>query len=318
MPITLHTPIVCSGLIALTLVACSPAPATPDVTTTNDASADRALDDHSVADVAADTTSDVTVEDASHDAAGDAPTTDGSSTGSPSGESMPVGDIPGWHQIFADDFTTDVPLGQFPSAVAARWGAYDDGWSDTSHHGTYMPSRVISVANGVMNMHLHTEGGAHMVSAPFPRLPGTSSGRLYGRYVARFRADAVHGYKTAWLLWPDSETWPRDGEIDYPEGDLDSTIGAFMHRMNGTSGGDQDAYDTTETYPSWHTATIEWSASACRFILDGRVIGTSTARIPSTPMHWVLQTETMLDGTIPSDSAAGDVQIDWVAVYAPQ
>src|SRR5215472_1874929 len=33
---------------------------------------------------------------------------------SPSGEPMPVGDIPGWHQVFSDDFTTDVPLGSFP------------------------------------------------------------------------------------------------------------------------------------------------------------------------------------------------------------
>jgi hypothetical protein len=34
-------------------------------------------------------------------------------------------------------------------------------------------------------------------------------------------------------------------------------------------------------------------------------------------MHWVLQTETSLSGSAPSDSAAGNVQIDWVAVYRP-
>ena len=27
---------------------------------------------------------------------------------SPSGEEMPVGDLPGWHQVFTDDFTTNV------------------------------------------------------------------------------------------------------------------------------------------------------------------------------------------------------------------
>jgi hypothetical protein len=34
-------------------------------------------------------------------------------------------------------------------------------------------------------------------------------------------------------------------------------------------------------------------------------------------MHWVLQTETQLSGGAPSDSAAGHVQIAWVAVYKP-
>jgi hypothetical protein len=231
-----------------------------------------------------------------------------------------MGDIAGWHQIFADDFTTDVPLGSFPSAVSAMWTAYPDGSSDTSKNGTYYPSKVVSIQGGIMNFYLHTENGVHMVVAPEPKLPGATGsegGLLYGRYAACFRADPVPGYKTAWLLWPDSETWPRDGEIDFPEGNLDSTIGAFMHRQNGTSGSDQDAYSTSATYPSWHTVVIEWSASACRFILDGTVIGTSTSRIPDTPMHWVLQTETALSGGAPANDASGNVQIDWVAAYTP-
>jgi hypothetical protein len=53
------------------------------------------------------------------------------------------------------------------------------------------------------------------------------------------------------------------------------------------------------------------------FSLDGMVIGrsTNTANIPSSPMHWVLQTETQLSGGAPSNSAAGSVQIDWVTAY---
>jgi hypothetical protein len=237
--------------------------------------------------------------------------------GSPSGEPMPVGDLPGWHQIFTDDFLTEVPIGSFPAAVSSQWKAYPDGWKDTSKNGTYMPSKVISVCNGIMDLYLHTENGVHMVSAPNPILPGGTPGLTYARYAVRFRADPVPGYKTAWLLWPDSGLWPQDGEIDFPEGNLDGTINAFMHRMNGTSGADQDAYSTNAIYPPWHTAVIEWTASACSFTLDGKVIGTSTARIPSTPMHWVLQTETQLSGGPPADTAQGHVQVDWVAVYAP-
>jgi hypothetical protein len=250
---------------------------------------------------------------------------------------MPVGDIAGWHQVFSDDFTTSVPVGGFsgctypspnvvadscsglPPAVAAKWWAYPDGWKDTSGNGTYSPSKVLSIQNGVLNYYVHTENGVHMVSAPVPRIPGgvNNGGLQYGRYVVRFRADSLHGYKTAWLLWPDSNVWPQDGEIDFPEGNLDSTFSAFMHWMNGTSGSSQDAYPTTATYSTWHTAVIEWTPTATRFILDGNVIGTSYSNIPSTPMHWVLQTETALDGTVPSDSTAGNVQVDWVAVYTP-
>lgn len=234
-----------------------------------------------------------------------------------SGQAMPAGDLPGWRQIFADDFNTNVPLGSFPSAVAGRWGSYPYPAKDTSHNGTYWPEKVISIHDGVMDLNLHTEGGVNAISAPQPRLfPGVSAarGQLYGRYAMRFRADAVPGYKVAWMLWPDSGTWPRDGEIDFPESNLDHPMCAFMHRLGGGSGSDQDAYCTATTYADWHTAVIEWTPASLTFMLDGAVIGKSTSRIPNTAMHWVLQTETSLS-TAPAASAAGHVQIDWVAVY---
>jgi hypothetical protein len=238
----------------------------------------------------------------------------------PSGEPMPVGDLTGWRQVFTDDFTTNVPVGQFPAAVSSKWSVYPDGWKDTSKNGTYSPSSVVSIQNGVMNKYLHTANGVHRVAAVLPRIPGANAagGLPAGRYAIRFKADPVPGYKVAWLLWPDSEVWPRDGEIDFPEGDLNGTISGFMHRQNGTSGGDQDAASSSARFTSWHTAVIEWSPGRCRFILDGTVILDKTSRVPNTSMHWVIQTETDLSGTPPSNSAAGNVQIDWVAVWVPK
>jgi hypothetical protein len=230
-----------------------------------------------------------------------------------SGQGMPVGDLPGWRQIFRDDFTTDVPQGAFPGALAGRWGAYPYPARDT-YSGTYWPQKVISVHDGFMDLFLHSENGVHLSAAPTPRLPGASSGNgiLYGRYAVRFRADPVPGYKTAWLLWPDSGAWPRDGEIDFPEAGLDDPICAFMHRMGGAG---QDVYCTGATYPTWHTAVIEWTPQRLTFILDDRVVGNATSNIPNTPMHWVLQTET--NKVPPDNAAAGHVQIAWVAVYRP-
>jgi len=261
---------------------------------------------------------DVTVTDASVTAVATSPGTGGTPTAAaPSGEPMPVGNLTGWNQVFTDDFTTPVPLGSFPSAVSTKWGAYSNGWKDTSGNGTYMPSKVISVDNGMMNMNLRTENGQSLVAAPYPRIPGATSanGMKYGKYSVRFRADNLPGYKVAWLLWPDSDSWSQ-GEIDFPEGNLNSKMAGYMHFKGDPT--QQHVFETGVGFTNWHTASLEWTPTSVNFILDGDVIGRSTnpAVIPSDPMHWVLQTETALVGGAPSITTRGNVQVDWVAVYS--
>ena len=140
---------------------------------------------------------------------------------------------------------------------------------------------------------------------------------MYGRYVVRFRADAVPGYKTAWLVWPDSESWPYDAEIDFPEGNLDGSINGFVNHQGATSGADQAASTTNVTYTGWQTAAITWLPTGVTFQLDGTTIGTETSPVPNTPMHLVLHTETSTIGAGPTSSASGNVQIDWISVYSP-
>lgn len=227
---------------------------------------------------------------------------------------MPRGDLPGWSQVFADDFLTDVPVGAFPGTVYGDdWGAYRDGWPDTTDNGTYMPSKVLSVHDGVLDMFIHTENGVHLVSAPTPKVP---AGR-YGRYSVRFRADPLHGYRTAWLLWPDNEELPDDSEIDWPEGNLDETMFARMHYVHPTDA--QSKFHTSATFTDWHIATTIWTPRRVTFELDGRVIGSSSTQVPHKPMHWVLQTETSTDtGVVPDDATAGHVLVDWVVAYKMQ
>jgi hypothetical protein len=123
-----------------------------------------------------------------------------------------------------------------PASVAAKWRAYPDGWRDTGT-GTYYPSKVLSIRHGILDYYIHTGTvhgeKVHMVSALVPKIPGgvDNGGLLYGRYVIRFRADAPPRYHAAFLFWPDTNHWPCDGEIDFPESDLDAHIYAFMrHR----------------------------------------------------------------------------------------
>jgi beta-glucanase (GH16 family) len=204
--------------------------------------------------------------------------------------------------------------------VREKWFSYPEGYKDTSGDGSYLPAQVNSIGNSMLRLRMRNEGGVIKVGAPIPLIPDNLSVKgslLYGRYAVRFKIDPVPGFKVAWLLWPDSGDSVQDGEIDLPEGDLDSKISGFMHHRNQTGGGDQDAYDTNTTFGSgWHTTVLEWTPNACRFILDGQVIGTSTSRIPSTPMSWVLQSETQLGSERPAPGAVANVYIDWVAAWS--
>jgi hypothetical protein len=242
-------------------------------------------------------------------------------TAAPSG--MPVGDLPGWHQVFTEDFLIDTAVGSWPDAAyAAKWDYYRNCWHDTSGTAFYYPSKVVSVSGGVLRKHLHSEdmaglcsvnGTRALVAAIVPILPRPMTS---GKYTVRFRADSLHNYKTAWLLWPDSDCG-CEGEIDFPEGELDSTISAFMHYRDNTSSGEQDVFNTSATYGPWHTTSIEWDSvsGSVTFLLDGQTVGVSTTRIPNTPMHWVLQTETCIGGCQPDPATAGDVLVDWVVAY---
>ena len=250
----------------------------------------------------------------------------------PSGVPVPTGNLPGWKQVFRYDFQQKVPLGGFsgctagptilrsncsglPQSVRSNLWAYPDGWPD-GNTGKYLPSRVLSIHNGMLDYYLHTTGRVHAVAALVPKIPGAvkGNGLHYGAYAIRFRANSIPGYKVAFLLWPDSEIWPADGEIDFPEGNLDRTVDAAMHFQGGRSLISQDVYRSNATFSSWHTAVIEWTPTKCRFILDGHVLGTSVSLIPSTPMHWVLQVQTVA-GAPPADRVAGHVEIAWITVY---
>lgn len=228
-----------------------------------------------------------------------------------SGENMPTHNLPGWRLVFTDDFQIDVATGGFPTP---GWKVYQDGWFDTSRRGRHAPSEVISVHDDVLDKWLRTVDGTHLVAAIIPNLPPM----LYGRYAVRFRADVIVGYKIAWLLWPDSNIWPRDGEIDHPEGDLDKHINAYMHRQKGTSPIDQAAFTTAKLFgPSWYTCVIEWSPGHVQFFINGNKIGAGQLRVPNTPMHWVLQSETrMAPGLPPADDVSGHILIDWVAAWS--
>jgi hypothetical protein len=60
---------------------------------------------------------------------------------------------------------------------------------------------------------------------------------------------------------------------------------------------------------------MEWVAStSVRFYLDGVLYGTATTLIPAGPMHFVLQCETNIGGSVNTADTAS-LEIGWVVVY---
>lgn len=254
------------------------------------------------------------------------PTADASSSSS---DAMPVGDLPGWTQVFAEDFTEgDVPLGGFPGPIyGTRWSAnYKDGTPDTAAQNQpkgqrtsgYYPSKVLSVHDGVLDMFLHTENGIAMGAAPSPVVGGATqrpyNSLVYGRISVRFKADALPGFKLAWLLWPDSKQWPQDGEIDFPEGDLSTVIYAAVHGLDASGTHVTEVRRPNVAFTSWHIATTEWSPGKIEFFLDGTSIGVVTSPVPDKPMHYILQTESCSTGC-PAPETSGHVYVDWAAIW---
>jgi beta-glucanase (GH16 family) len=219
-----------------------------------------------------------------------------------------------WRQVFKEDFSRSVPLGQFPGATyGSSFTTYPDGWADTLGKGRYQPSEVLSVADGVLTFDMHTVNGTPYGAAVIPSMP--TYGQTYGKFELRFRADPVPGFGLAFLLWPDSEKWPRDGEIDFPEGDLGGEIMAFAHHATQT--GAVDTFHTGTDFSQWHIATIEWRPSTVTFLLDGNIIGVSTQQVPTRSMHWVLQTGTTT-GAVPAPKERARIQVDWMEAFAYQ
>lgn len=235
---------------------------------------------------------------------------------------MPRGDLPGWKQVLAEDFTTDAPLGRF-SQTYPGWAGYD-GSRDTSRglgrplaqQGVYDSATTSSVSGGVYDCYLHSSGQTPQVCAVTPAIGGALwKGQMYGRYTVRFKIDSIPGYKIAWLLWPSSNEW-SEGEIDFPEADLDSTATGTAHEV-GRPARNEYWFDTGVRLTGWHDATIEWLPGELSFTLDGKTWRTTDdAALPKTPMRWALQAETRLSAEPPSASASGHIDIDWLTAYS--
>jgi beta-glucanase (GH16 family) len=191
-----------------------------------------------------------------------------------------------------------------------HWGVYDSPGSGGV--GLRRPA-AISVGDGELRITARGEvsGGMAWVGAP----------TTYGRWEVRMRADRGSGYSAVVLLWPDSDRWPIDGEVDFAE------ISAPNRDRNDFTlhwGRDnsQESVTLNGDFTQWHDYAVEWEPDHLTIFVDGLAVYRTTdpVKIPRVPMHLAVQQD-VLDGEAGS-SAAGlgsptgvIMHVDWVRMY---
>jgi hypothetical protein len=253
---------------------------------------------------------------------------------SASGVPLPIGNIPGWRQAFADDFTKNAALGSFGTSSSTaivysgdhggKWTTYPDGWPCEAYTQCYEPRQVLSVHNGVLDYWLHDCTDGKMCGATLvPQLPIGTNGTLtpfltYGRYTARFRVvfgDANHlsEIHVAWMFWPKNGADSSCAESDFPESSPNlstATLAAFDHYGCATKawqGFWLKGFDWTQ----WHTYTQAWGPTYRRYYIDGKLLGTSARTTYAKPETFLMQVEAH-DKRIPE---TGHLLVDWAAEY---
>ncbi len=210
---------------------------------------------------------------------------------------------PEWVQISEESFSGN--------SLKDSWGVYDG--AGTSGVGVRKPSAV-SVQHGVLSIN----GNGNTVGG----MSQDDVSQTYGRWAIRAKQDVGQGFTPAILLWPDSEDWPIDGEIDIAEihgrdrVELTSTVhyGEDNLQLGQSLAGD---------FTQWHTFMVDWLPDRIVFYVDGVAHFTVTdpAAIPKGPMHLALQLDTGVCGSqwigCPDASTPANVglHVDWVKVY---
>jgi beta-glucanase (GH16 family) len=234
-----------------------------------------------------------------------------SSTGS-SGEPMPSGNLPGWRQVFADDFNGT-------TLDTSRWRTYS-GQPGGDPGGWWAPSHV-TVGGGMLILSGYRDPaeGDRWTTGGVSSSPGLV--QTYGKYLVRFRFDRGEGIAHAILLWPADNSWPPEIDFSEDNGLARQTDYATLHYGVANT---QLQYPLSVDLTKWHTLGVEWTPGQLVYTVDGRDWATVTsAHVPTIPMVLDIQTQAWACGTstwehCPNSTTPPRVNlyVDWVVAYA--
>jgi hypothetical protein len=172
--------------------------------------------------------------------------------------------------------------------------------------------------NGIRSPQQVTVDGSKMVMNGTP--DGTTAGmgarfanQKYGRWEVRAAGSGDNEYHLVSILWPDSENWPCDGEVDYAETTGDWNVIQFFHHY-GCSNLQTQAIRPIDV-SQFHNYAVDWSPRGIVGYVDGVkwFEDYDPTHQPPGPMHQTLQLDWFPDSTA---NGAGEMRVDWVRVYA--
>lgn len=251
---------------------------------------------------------------------------------------MPTGDLPGLHQVYAEDFGTAFGIGAFApdsnglilssAAAYSRYGSkikfYPDGNNDTHGITKAYASKCVSTSNSCLDVWLHTESVAGvptpMASWNRPLLPSGLATQKYGRWQYRMSCDVAPGFGTVALLINDAtetpQSWPASGEWDWPEGDNTTNLKGFYHYAD-SAGGQIPVNLPGTNWQTPHTFTMDWTPGQAVWSVDGSQVLSTTDRTPPSALKFIIQSggSDYATGTPPDPGVSGHLKIDWITIY---
>ena len=177
--------------------------------------------------------------------------------------------------VLADDFSTGYQT--------ANWGYAFNGGTYWNGAFTWSSSDV-AVRNGEMQVTDTRQANGSWTAGGFSSFKAGQT-ITYGTVEFDARVEAAQGTQAAILMWPASDVWPRDGEIDI----LEAPKNQAMHSSHweGSDGSHQynsifSSIDPSQT----HHYKMVWLPSVLTIQVDGRTVAewTDPAAIPDTAM----------------------------------
>lgn len=179
--------------------------------------------------------------------------------------------------VLSDDFNNNV-------YDYSKWGAPFDGgvyWNNAWSWG----GGDVAVRSGELQVSMTRHDDGWWTGGGFNSFKAGNT-ITYGTVEFDARMEEAQGTMTAILMWPYSDVWPRDGEIDI----LETPGNDVMHTLHwgGGPNEDQDHYDAirNQSYdPStWHHYKMTWLPDMISITVDGREVARWTEHIPDGPM----------------------------------
>jgi beta-glucanase (GH16 family) len=238
----------------------------------------------------------------------------GETGASPDNTPMPTGNIPGWTQVFADDFSgSSLDLTKWYPYASSEPGGDPGNWLLPSHVSVSGGDLVISAYRDPLAGGMWTSGGVTSMA-------GLT--QTYGKYLVRFRFPAGHGIAHGLMLLPADGSWPPEIDFSEDNGEGRNIDTATLHY--GAQDSMQHVTVATDL-TQWHTLGVEWTKEKLIYTLDGQEWGRMEgANVPSIPMVMDIQTQAWSCGVneweaCPNASTPANVNfyVDWAVAYAP-